>query len=151
VQTVIVVAAVLIERDRVLLTQRKPRSHLAGFWEFPGGKVESGEDPRLALARELREEVGIDADVGPIVNVTFHRYVEAEKAVLLLFYEASRREGSPEPTALDVAACRWASATELEPSSFPPADVEVLEEVRARLERQAATTNAPSNPDAGRR
>src|ERR1700733_927209 len=62
--TVLVAAAVLIEDGRVLLTQRKPGTHLAGAWEFPGGKVEAGEDPREALRRELREEVGIEAQVG---------------------------------------------------------------------------------------
>jgi len=73
---VIVAAAVLIERGRVLLTQRKKGTHLAGAWEFPGGKVEPGEDPRDALVRELREEVGIEVDVGDPVEVTFHAYAE---------------------------------------------------------------------------
>src|SRR5580700_61069 len=101
--TVMVAAAVLIEEGRVLLTQRKAGTHLAGAWEFPGGKVEPGEDPRDALARELREEVGVEATVGEIVDVTFHRYEEAGKAVLLLFFEATRAAGSGEPRAIDVA------------------------------------------------
>src|SRR5450755_966256 len=107
-KTVVVAAAVLLEEGRVLLTQRKAGTHLAGAWEFPGGKVESGEDPRDALRRELREEIGIEATVGEIVEVTFHRYVEADKAVMLLFFEAVRAEGSPAPRVIDVAACKWA-------------------------------------------
>src|SRR5215471_15734750 len=106
-RTVIVAAGIVIEGGRVLLTQRKKGAHLAGMWEFPGGKVEPGEDPKEALRRELVEELGIDVTVGDIVDVTFHRYDEAEKAVLLLFYEARRAPGSAEPTARDVAAFAW--------------------------------------------
>jgi 8-oxo-dGTP diphosphatase len=132
-RTVLVAAAVIYEAGRVLLTQRKAGAHLEGLWEFPGGKVEPGEDPRAALARELREELGIEATVGEIVDVTFHRYDDAQKAVLLLFFEAAKTPTSPEPRALDVAAFQWAGADSLDPSRFPPADVPVLTKVRARL------------------
>jgi len=131
--TVIVAAAILIESQRVLLTQRKLGGHLAGAWEFPGGKVEAGEDPKLALARELNEEVGIAVRVGEIVDVTFHRYDDADKAVLLLFYEAERTEDSPAPQVIDVAALKWGAAHELDPSEFPPADVAILDKVRRKL------------------
>ncbi|WP_394832311.1 (deoxy)nucleoside triphosphate pyrophosphohydrolase [Pendulispora rubella] len=131
--TVIVAAAVLIEGRRVLLTQRKAGAHLAGSWEFPGGKVEPGEDPKAALARELAEEVGIVVRIGEIVDVTFHRYDDANKAVLLLFYDAERTTDSPDPSAIDVAALRWATADELESADFPPADVAILAKVRHRL------------------
>src|SRR5690349_7527640 len=117
---VIVSAGVLLEGGRVLLSQRKSGTHVAGAWEFPGGKVEHGEDPRDALARELAEELGIDAEVGDPLESTFHRY--ATKSVLLLFFAASRRPGSPEPRALDVAAVRWAALDELRDEEFPPAD-----------------------------
>src|SRR5580698_3527980 len=131
--TVVVAAAVLIEESRVLLTQRRVGTHLAGAWEFPGGKVEPGEDPREALRRELSEELGIEATAGEILDVTFHRYEDADKAVLLLFFEATRDAGSPDPRALDVAAFRWAPAADLDPAHFPPADVAVLAKVRSRL------------------
>jgi 8-oxo-dGTP diphosphatase len=133
--TVLVAAAVLLEGGRVLLTQRKPGGHLAGKWEFPGGKVESGEDPRRALARELEEELGIAVSVGEIVDVTFHRYDEADKAVLLLFFEATRIPASPPPRVVDVAAFEWASREALAPERFPAADVGVLVKVRRLLER----------------
>ncbi len=129
----IVSAAVIVEDGRVLLTQRKAGTHLEGAWEFPGGKVEAGEDPRAALARELKEEIGIEADVGEIVDVTFHRYDDADKSVLLLFFEATRAKGSPEPRAIDVAAFEWAGGEKLDPSRFPPADVAVLKKVATRL------------------
>ena len=129
--TTIVVAAVIIEDRRVCLTQRKAGSHLAGAWEFPGGKVEPGEDPRAALERELEEEIGIQTTIGAPIEVTFHRY--PTKEVLLLFFAASRRPGSPEPRAIDVAGIKWASVGELRDEEFPPADVAVLARVRALL------------------
>jgi 8-oxo-dGTP diphosphatase len=130
-QTLVVSAAVLIEGDRVLLSQRKKGTHLSGAWEFPGGKVEPGEDPRDALVRELAEELGIDVTPGEILDVTFYRY--PDRAVLLLFFAARRTETSPDPEALDVAAYRWASAAELEGVPFPPADVPILHKVKALL------------------
>jgi 8-oxo-dGTP diphosphatase len=107
VRTVIVAAGILIEDGKVLLSRRKQGTHLAGLWEFPGGKTEAGEDPRAALMRELEEELGITTRIGEIVDVTFHRYEEADKAVLLLFFEAEREQGSPDPRALDVAEVAW--------------------------------------------
>jgi 8-oxo-dGTP diphosphatase len=131
--TVIVAAAVLIEDERVLLTERKAGTHLAGAWEFPGGKVQCDEDPRDALVRELREELGIETTVHEVIEVTFHRY--PERSVLLIFYAARRQAHSPEPRPLDVAAVRWAHAHELDASSFPPADIAILGKVRQRLGR----------------
>ena len=131
--TLLVSAAESVEGDRVLLTQRKRGSHLAGAWEFPGGKVEPGEDPRDALARELREEIGVEAEARDILEVTFHRY--PEKAVLLLFFATVRAPGSPEPRPIDVADVRWATHDELRDELFPPADLAVLGKVRALLAR----------------
>ncbi len=129
--TLLVAAAVLIEGDAVLVTQRKPGSHLALAWELPGGKVEPDEDPRVALVRELREELGIETIIGEVVDVTFHRY--PERAVLLLFFRATRAATSPDPRALDVADYRWARAGDLDPAQFPPADQPVLRKVAALL------------------
>src|SRR5215469_1131788 len=114
--TVLVAAGLIIERGRVLLTQRKSGTHLEGLWELPGGKVQPGEDPREALRRELQEELGIEVAVGEVVDVTFHRYEEPRKTVLLLFFEADRVAGSAEPRAIDVAAFEWAAAQGLEPA-----------------------------------
>lgn len=132
-RTVLVAAAVIIENGRVLLTQRKPGAHLEGAWEFPGGKVLPGEDPRVGLRRELVEELGIDATVGEALDVTFHPYPEADRAILLLFFEAARSPDSHEPRPLDVAAFAWAGPDGLDPALFPPADLTVLGKVKARL------------------
>jgi 8-oxo-dGTP diphosphatase len=133
-RTHVVAAGILIENGKVLLSRRKQGSHLAGMWEFPGGKAEPGEDPRAALRRELEEELGIQTRIGEIVDVTFHRYEDADKAVLLLFFEAEREQGSPEPSALDVAEVAWCGIERLDPATFPPADVAVLAKVKIRLE-----------------
>jgi 8-oxo-dGTP diphosphatase len=131
VRTDIVAAGIVVEGGKVLLSRRKKGTHLAGRWEFPGGKAEPGEDPRAALQRELEEELGIRTTVGEIVDVTFHRYDDADKAVLLLFFAATRTPDSPEPQALDVAEVKWATRADLDPSAFPPADVAILHKVHA--------------------
>ncbi|MBI2393112.1 MAG: (deoxy)nucleoside triphosphate pyrophosphohydrolase [Deltaproteobacteria bacterium] len=128
---VIVVAGVLLEGGRVLLTQRKKGAHLEGLWELPGGKIDPDEDPRDALARELREEIGVEVDVGAPVEITSWRY--PEKRVLLLFFEVTRKPGSPEPTIIDVADVIWASRDDLERLQFPPADVSVVERIKQRM------------------
>jgi 8-oxo-dGTP diphosphatase len=143
--TVLVAAAVVIEGGRVLLSQRKAGGHLAGAWEFPGGKVDEGEDPRAAVRRELGEELGIDATAGEILDVTFHRYDDVGKTVLLMFFEATRAPGSAEPRAVDVAAVKWAGVDDLDARRFPPADAEVLRKVRARLAPLRPTGGPPSS------
>jgi 8-oxo-dGTP diphosphatase len=131
--TVLVAAAVLVEGGRVLLTQRKAGTHLGGAWEFPGGKVMPGEDPRQGLRREIEEELGMNVDVGEILDVTFHRYDDAAKAVLLLFFLVTRAAASADPRAVDVADFAWAGPGDLDPARFPPADVAVLAKVRRLL------------------
>jgi 8-oxo-dGTP diphosphatase len=131
--TVLVSAAIVYRDGKVLLSKRKKGGHLADLWEFPGGKVEPGEDPRAALSRELFEELGVDTTVGDIVEATFHRYEEVSRTVLLLFFEATLTAGSPEPHAKDVADVMWATTEHLDPARFPPADGPVLAKVRARL------------------
>ena len=135
-QTILVVAGVILENGKVLVTQRKAGSHLAGMWEFPGGKVDEMEDPRDALVRELKEELGIDTHVGDPLEVTFHRY--EQKSVLLLFFEATRTGASPPPAALDVAAFEWVGTNDLDPKLFPPADRAILEKLRGRSARRSS-------------
>ncbi|MBI5517176.1 MAG: 8-oxo-dGTP diphosphatase MutT [Deltaproteobacteria bacterium] len=127
--TVLVVAGVLVEDHRVLLTRRPGGAHLEGYWEFPGGKIEPGEAPEEALARELREEISLDVRVGRVLDVTFWRY--PTKDVLLLFYEVTRVAGEVQD--LGVAAHAWARLEELPDYQFPPADVRVLARVREML------------------
>jgi 8-oxo-dGTP diphosphatase len=136
--TILVAAAVLVERGRLLVARRPPGSHLEGLWELPGGKLERGEDPREALRRELAEELGIEAVVGEVVDVAFHRY--PGKDVLLLCYEARRARGSPPPAPIGASALAWRGPSELRDADFPPADVAVLARVRRLLRRRRRST-----------
>lgn len=123
---IVVAAAVIIRGGRVLLTRRLDDQHLPGLWEFPGGKVESGESPESALARECREEIGVDIEVERILEVTHHQY--PEKEVLLLFYRCSLVAG--EVQHLQVADHAWVLPDELDDYELPPADGPVIRAVR---------------------
>ncbi len=119
-RTLWVVAGVIVEDDRVLIAQRNEDDELAGAWEFPGGKVERGEDPRAALSRELREELGVEVEVGEILELSFE--ARSDGALVLLFFAARRLGDSPPPRAIDAAALAWARPAELRPEDFAPAD-----------------------------
>jgi 8-oxo-dGTP diphosphatase len=122
----LVVAAVVIEHGRVLLTQRAEGTHLGGLWEFPGGKLEPGESPEEALVRECREECGIEIAVADILDVTFHRYPETD--VLLLFYRCSIVSG--EVRDLQVNTHAWVKPEDLDRFKLPPADARVIARIR---------------------
>jgi 8-oxo-dGTP diphosphatase len=111
----------------VLLTRRTEGQHLAGLWEFPGGKLEDGESPEEALVRECREECGIEVEVAEILDVTHHRY--PEKDVLLLFYRCELRTG--EVRHLQVADHAWVAPPDLDRYPLPPADERVVARIRA--------------------
>ncbi len=125
-----VVAAVIRRGDALLVTRRPDRAGQRGQWEFPGGKVEPGEGEEEALRRELREELGCDATVGPLLLRHRHRYPELE--VDLAFYACAL---APEaaPAALGVAELAWARIGTLATYDFLAADRAVL----ADLERLA--------------
>ncbi len=137
---VVVAAAVAFRQNRVLVTQRMPKAHLAGAWEFPGGKLEAGESPEDALVRECREELGIEVGIEGILEVTFHRYERRD--VLLLFYRVSVADDAT-IAHLGVADHRWATAEELAGLDFPPADVPVLRKVREVLDAVGAPALTP--------
>jgi 8-oxo-dGTP diphosphatase len=84
-----VVAALILRDSKVLVCQRRRDDTHALQWEFPGGKVEPGEIPQTALARELREELGIEAKVARELYRTRHRYRESGQALKLIFFQAS--------------------------------------------------------------
>jgi 8-oxo-dGTP diphosphatase len=81
----VVTAAIIQKRDYVLLARRSPGEKLAGFWEFPGGKVEKGESPEESLARELREELGIGVKVGPKCVEILHQYDHGSFRIVAYF------------------------------------------------------------------
>lgn len=115
----LIVSAAVVERDgRVMVCQRRPEVHNGLKWEFPGGKLEPGESPEAALARELREELKVDVAVGRIVDAVFHRYPDRD--VLVLFYRCTIKGGEPVPA--DCNAIAWASPAALSGFDFAGAD-----------------------------
>ena len=122
-----VVAAVIRREDgRLLITQRLADDTLGGYWEFPGGKVDPGEELRAALARELREELGVEAQIGAEIHSIVHAYPDRD--VRLYFYEVRILSG--EPQKLEVADLRWVTLDELGEYQFPEADRPLIEQLR---------------------
>ena len=123
----IVVAAAVVEREGLfLLTRRLAGTHLAGTWEFPGGKCEPGESPGACLRREMREELGVEIDVRDTMLVTHHDY--PERSVELHFFRAAIT-GEPRP--LLGQDMRWIARADLESLDFPEADAELIRRLAA--------------------
>ena len=127
--TTIVVTAAVVERDDTfLVTRRQKGTHLEGYWEFPGGKCDAGESLAACLARELREELDVDARVGDEVFTTTHAY--PERSVELHFF---RCELYGEPRPQIGQEMRWVRRDELTTLEFPPADAELIRNPHAGL------------------
>jgi len=119
----VVVLAGVIERDgRMLVTRRLKNTHLADHWEFPGGKCEAGESHEACLARELREELDVQAEIGAELLVTEHAYPER---TVRLHFRACRINDDPKP--MLGQAIRWVTRAELRLLRFPDADRELIE------------------------
>jgi 8-oxo-dGTP diphosphatase len=130
-QVHVVAAAVIDAAGRVLIAQRPPGTHLAGGWEFPGGKLEAGEEREAGLARELREELGIAIAIAaaqPLIQVS-HSYPSRD--VLLDVWVVKNYSG--EPCGLDGQALRWCTVDELEQVELLPADGPIVKALRDRL------------------
>ncbi len=134
------VAAAVVEQDGCFLVTRRPGgTHLEGYWEFPGGKCEPGESDAQCLVRELREELGVEAEVGSCLLGVRHAY--PDRTVELRFY-ACRLLGTPVPRLGQ--PMRWATRDELRQLPFPPADAELV----ARLAASGRQAPAPPTPGA---
>jgi 8-oxo-dGTP diphosphatase len=120
-RTLIVVAAVVEDDDRFLVTKRQAGVHLEGLWEFPGGKVGQGESHEEALRREMREELDTDVEVQSMLSTATHAY--PDRLVTLFFYRC-RLTGTPRP--LLGQEMRWVPRLELRALGFPPADEELI-------------------------
>ena len=124
----IVVLAAIVERDgRLLITRRLKGTHLAGLWEFPGGKCDAGETHEACLARELLEELGVSSVVGPELLTVEHTYPER---TVRLHFRACEIAGEPLP--LLGQEIRWIERAELGSLEFPEADRELIEMLSRR-------------------
>jgi len=127
-----VVAAALSDADgRILLQRRLPGRAMAGLWEFPGGKVEKGELPEAALARELAEELGIAVDEAALVPACFASAPLGGRHMILLLYTCRVWRGEPRP--LDASALKWLRPAEMEAAEMPPADRPLIALLEALL------------------
>ena len=122
-----VVAAAIFHPDgRVLMHRRPPHKHHGGLWEFPGGKVEEGEFPPFALAREIEEELGIVLDPGALEPAGFAQNAgeDAHPAIVILLYSARSWQG--EPDAREGGEWSWYTLHEAAMLEKPPLDVSLL-------------------------
>jgi 8-oxo-dGTP diphosphatase len=123
--TVLVSAVALIDRDgRVLLAQRPAGKRMAGLWEFPGGKIETGETPEAALIRELGEELGIDTAESCLAPLTFASHSYDYFHLLMLVYVCRKWSGTPRP--LEGGELAWVRASRLRDYDMPPADIPLI-------------------------
>lgn len=121
-------AGLVFRSGQLLITQRLAGAHLAGLWEFPGGKRELAETYEACLRRELHEELGVQVCVHEEIERLTHRY--PEKTVHLRFFRCTLEEASAEPRALGCAAVAWVTRETLGNYAFPAADARLLEWLR---------------------
>jgi len=127
-----VVAGVVLRRRRYLVTRRGQGKHLAGLWEFPGGKRQPGESLEAALRRELAEELGVDARVGDRLAVVPWTY--PEKRVVLHFFRCAIGDQPVEPR--EGQPIRWVTPREMARLPFPPADGALIEQLTRTTRRE---------------
>jgi 8-oxo-dGTP diphosphatase len=123
----LVTAAIIEHEGKILLAQRRADAPYPLLWEFPGGKLEPMEDPRDCVIREVREELAIEVEAGPVYDVVYYRY--PERTVLIIVYRCRWLSG--EVRDLDVTAHRWAAPEELLTFTLLPADVPLAERLCA--------------------
>jgi 8-oxo-dGTP diphosphatase len=117
----LVVACALVDTDRrVLIAQRPEGKHMAGMWEFPGGKVEAGETPEAALIRELREELDVETKEACLAPLSFASHSYEHMHLLMPLYVCRRWQGTP--TTREHKALKWVRPQTLRDYPMPPAD-----------------------------
>ncbi len=116
----LVSAVALVDADGRVLVQQRAHGALAGLWEFPGGKIEDGETPAIALIRELREELGIDVEAACLAPAAFASEPLGDRHLLLLLHVCRKWKGIPQP--LEAAALKWVWPIELHALDMPAPD-----------------------------
>ena len=124
-----VVTGILRKGGKILVGQRPVGHTLAGHWEFPGGKIERNESPEVALARELQEELGIEAEVGKLMLASTHSY--GDTGIVILFYEVLFWKG--EPKAVHHMELKWVEPSELKTLTLPDANRKIIDRILGLL------------------
>ncbi|KEJ90692.1 8-oxo-dGTP diphosphatase MutT [Sulfitobacter donghicola] len=126
---VLVSAVALIDVDgRVLLAQRPEGKSMAGLWEFPGGKIETGETPEAALIRELKEELGIDTWASCLAPLTFASHSYEDFHLMMPLFACRKWEGTPQPREGQVL--KWVKPNEMRDYPMPAADIPLIAVLR---------------------
>jgi 8-oxo-dGTP diphosphatase len=129
----LVVAAALVDgRGRVLIAQRPAGKSLGGLWEFPGGKLEPGEGPETALSRELMEELDVRVETDAMAPFAFASHSYPDFDLLMPLYVVRSWRGKPR--ALEAQALAWVTPAELSDYPMPPADIPLV----SRLQQPGA-------------
>jgi 8-oxo-dGTP diphosphatase len=132
VKLILVAACALIDADgRVLIAQRPAGKSMAGLWEFPGGKIETGERPEQSLIRELREELGIVVKEECLAPLTFASHLYPDFHLLMPLYVCRRWEGFVE--AQEQQALKWVRPLDLRNYPMPPADEPLISHLATLL------------------
>ncbi len=129
---VVAAAALLDSSGRVLITQRPQHKALGGLWEFPGGKVESGEAPETALARELKEELDLTVEPDALDPFAFASHAYPDFHLLMPLYIATRWQGALKANADAVQNAAWVTPQELRAYPMPPADIGLVDRLIER-------------------
>ena len=124
-KTITVVSAVIQREGKYLITQRMEKAILPLLWEFPGGKVEEGEQPEAALVRELKYRLDVEVAVGEKISETVQDYGDYSDQLHLFACDI----GSQQPVALTVKDLCWVESTEFSSYEFPPADKESMDQL----------------------
>ncbi|WP_049757525.1 (deoxy)nucleoside triphosphate pyrophosphohydrolase [Candidatus Puniceispirillum marinum] len=122
---VLVSAVALIDTDgRILLAQRPAHKSMGGLWEFPGGKIESGESPEAALIRELQEELDINTSESCLAPLSFASHAYDDFHLLMMLFACRRWHGRPRP--VEGGALKWVRPNQLRDYPMPPADIPLI-------------------------
>ncbi len=128
-----VVAAALTNQEDEILLQRRPKGRsMAGLWEFPGGKVETGESPESAIIREIKEELGVDIESENLIPLTFASEDLDGRHLLLLLYICRRWNGEPQP--LESPEIAWVKTDDMRDLKMPPADAPFIDALERYLQ-----------------
>lgn len=125
---ILVTAAIITDESKILIARRGPEKHLAGFWEFPGGKIEKDETPEECLKREIKEELGLDIEIKSFFMENVYQY--PNKKILLKAYLCKRLSGSI--VLKDHDKIEWVDIIEIDNYKFAPADIAFIDKLKTK-------------------